>query len=156
MNMHQINLETKINAPKERVWAVLADFGGIGKWAPNVAHSASLTAASNGVGCERSCEIPQVGSLREKIIEWDEGKGYRYEVSAIPGTPARSASTTWSTREEGDQTVVELASQFQLVGNEDDNKMFLEQTRMLMSTTLAGLKQFVETGKKMELPFQTS
>lgn len=153
--MHQINLETKINAPKEKVWDALSDFGGIDKWAPNVAHSASLSPTSKGVGCERSCEIPQVGSLHEKIIEWNEGSGYKYEISAIPGTPVKSASTTWSTREESGQTVVELVSQYQLEGNEDGNKMFLEQTRMLINTTLAGLKQYVETGKKMESPPQT-
>lgn len=156
MDMHQINLETRINAPREKIWAILADFGGVDKWAPNVAHSASITAAKSGLGCERSCEIPQVGSLRERIIEWNEGKGYKYEIAAIPGTPVKSAYTTWSINEDGDQTIVMLASEFQLSGEEEVNTTFLEQTRTLLNTSLAALKQFVETGQKMILPSQAS
>lgn len=155
LNMNQINSETKINAPKEKVWEVLSDFGSIAKWAPGVAHSTSLTAANKGVGCERSCEIPKVGSLHEKIIEWNEGSGYKYEVDPIPGTPIKSAFTTWSTKDENGQTVVQITSQYELAGNEEENKIFLEQTRGLLDTILAGLKQFIETGKKMEVPSQT-
>ena len=137
----------KINSPKEKVWEVIADIGGIQKWAPIVTHSATITPSNRGVGCERTCEIKDVGSIHEKVIEWNEENGYKYEISGIPGTPASSAVTNWVLRLEGEQTVVEVTADFQLSGTEQENKSFLEQTTQLYLVALNGLKDYVE--KKM-------
>ena len=42
-----------IDAPPDRVWDVLADYGAIASWAPNVDHSCLLTERADGVGAVR-------------------------------------------------------------------------------------------------------
>lgn len=144
--MSKTNFKTTINAPKEKVWAILADFGGVHKWAPAVTHSATLNNTNRGVGCERTCQISEVGSIKERIIEWNEGKGYKYEVSAIPHTPVKSAISTWTITPEGSKTIVELSTEFSLDGSESEKQEFLKQSQILFSSSLEGLKQFVESG----------
>ncbi len=39
--MGAFRTEIRIDAPKEKVWEVLADLGGIYKWNPGVSHSRS-------------------------------------------------------------------------------------------------------------------
>ena len=39
-----------IDAPPDRVWKLLADYGAIASWAPNVDHSCLLTDRADGVG----------------------------------------------------------------------------------------------------------
>jgi hypothetical protein len=116
--MDDINFETLINAPKDKVWEILADFSGIHQWAPLVTNSITITADNSGLGCERSCEIQNMGSLRERVTEWNEEDGYKVEVATIPGTPVKSGSTSWLLRSERNQTKVELVqSQYVQVSN---------------------------------------
>jgi uncharacterized protein YndB with AHSA1/START domain len=55
--MNTINFETSINAPKEKVWEILADFSGIHKWTPLVTNSTSITSDNNGPGCEEAVKF---------------------------------------------------------------------------------------------------
>ncbi|MGA7369098.1 MAG: SRPBCC family protein [Nitrososphaeraceae archaeon] len=123
--METINFGTSINAPKEKVWEVLADISGIHKWAPLVNNSTAFTSNNKGLGCERSCEIQNIGSIHERVTEWNEGEGYRVEVAKIPNTPVKSGYTSWLLRSKGDQTVAEIESYFELEGTEEDKKAFL-------------------------------
>jgi hypothetical protein len=78
--MDTINFETSINAPKGKVREILADFSGIHKWAPLVTNSTPITSNyNNGLGCKRSCEIQNMGSICERVTEWNEGEGYGVE-----------------------------------------------------------------------------
>jgi len=149
--MDTINFETSINAPKEKVWEILADFSGIHKWAPLVTNSISITSANNGLGCERSCEIQNMGSLRERVIEWNEGEGYKVEVATIPGTPVKSGFTSWLLRNEGNQTIAEMLSHFELLGAEEEKNAFLKNAPQLLKSSLMGLKRYAETGQRMEI-----
>jgi uncharacterized protein YndB with AHSA1/START domain len=65
--MNTINFETLINASKEEMWEVLADFSGIHKWSPLVTSSTSITSDNSGPGCERSCEIQNMGSFSSSV-----------------------------------------------------------------------------------------
>ena len=51
--MGAFSTEIRINAPKEKVWGVLADLGGIYKWNPGVSHSPSTPQSSGGRGAAR-------------------------------------------------------------------------------------------------------
>ena len=117
--MSTTNFETSINAPKEKVWEILADFSGIYKWAPLVTNSTSITADNSGLGCERTCEIQNMGSIIERVTEWNEGEGYKIEVATIPGTPVKSGFTSWLLKSKGNQTIAKILSHFELEGTEE-------------------------------------
>ena len=60
----------RIDASVEKVWAVLADFGGVSKWAPTITESRSLTEANGGVGARRTCTHVKMVVIEEVIVEW--------------------------------------------------------------------------------------
>ena len=148
--MSTTNFETSINAPKEKVWEILADFSGIYKWAPLVTNSTSITADNSGLGCERTCEIQNMGSIIERVTEWNEGEGYKIEVATIPGTPVKSGFTSWLLKSEGNQTIAKILSHFELEGTEEEKNAFLENVPQLLKSSLMGLKRYAETGKRVE------
>ena len=51
--MPSITQTIRINAPKEKVWNVLADFGGIINYNPNLKDSYSTSKANGGIGATR-------------------------------------------------------------------------------------------------------
>ena len=53
--MSEITRQVKINAPKEKTWEILADFGAVSNWAPAVTESHITTEAKRGVGAIRIC-----------------------------------------------------------------------------------------------------
>ena len=51
--MPRFSTQIRIDAPKEKVWEVLADLGGIYKWNPGVVHSHSTSDSTGGEGAMR-------------------------------------------------------------------------------------------------------
>ncbi len=52
--MVQVVEQIRVEAPSERVWAVLADLGGVAEWNPTVDHAVATSEASGGLGAARS------------------------------------------------------------------------------------------------------
>ena len=67
--MSKVTRQIRINAPEEKVWEVLADFGGVYRWAPAILSSYATTQASGGVGEGRHCEVAGFGGIDEEIVE---------------------------------------------------------------------------------------
>jgi len=151
--MTQIKSEIKINAPKEEVWGVLGDFGGISKWSPTVAKSTSTTTANEGVGCGRECEVPGFGNLREQVTEWDEGSRIKFNIEGVG--PMKSMINEFSIISDGKDTLATMTVNFQmkfgLIGALMDRLKVRRQMRKLVKLTLAGLKHHVETGELVTL-----
>lgn len=89
----------EITRPPDEVWAVLADFGGIVDWAPNVDHSSLTTAQSNGIGAVRRVQVGR-NVLLERIVEWNPGVGLAYELEGLPPV-VRSATNRWTLSSSG-------------------------------------------------------
>jgi hypothetical protein len=130
----------------------LADFRGIHKWAPLVTNSTSIISNNNNsLECERNCEIYNIDSIGEGVTEWNKGEGYRVEVARISGTPLKSVFTSWLLKSEGNHTIAEIASCFELEGTEEEKKAFLEKAPHLLKSSVIGLKHYIETGQRMEI-----
>lgn len=70
--MPSIEQRISIDAPTDRVWSALGDFGGIDNWSPVINHSASTDGAERGVGAERSCEVKGLFlDVVERTTEWN-------------------------------------------------------------------------------------
>jgi len=141
---------------KDKVWEILSDFIGIDKWAPLVVNSAATTKPTAtptcGIGCERSCEIQGMGSIHERVTEWDEGNGFTVEIEPMPVTPVRSGLAIWSLEyQDKKQTVVKITSKFLLDGSEKEKKGFLlHQAPHLFESSLVGLKCCAENSEIKE------
>ena len=85
--MTTITREVWIDAPHDKVWRILADFGGIYKYNPGVSNSHSTSSANEGVGATRHCDLLPAGSVEERIIAWNEGRDYKLEIYDGRGVP---------------------------------------------------------------------
>ena len=77
-----ISSEIVINISKEKVWGVLKPIGEIGNFHPLIKKSHATTDKKSGLGAQRRCELFPMGTMEEKVVEWDEGKSY---VMAVIG-----------------------------------------------------------------------
>ena len=68
--MTQFSTKVKIDAPNERVWEVLRDFGGAEKYAPGVKRSYYTSETRVGVGASRHMDLQNPsGYLEERVIK---------------------------------------------------------------------------------------
>ena len=98
----------EIARPRDDVWAVLADFGAISVWAPNVDHSCLTTGAGEGVDATRRVQVGR-NALLERIVRWEPGEQLAYVLEGLPPV-VRSATNTWTLTGSGDSTTATLAS----------------------------------------------
>ena len=65
--MPEFTITRQIDAPVERVWEVLDDFGGIHRWNPGVKHSELTSDGEVSHGSTRRCDFAPFGSVNERI-----------------------------------------------------------------------------------------
>ena len=106
--MSQTAVTSTIGCPRDAVWAVLADFGAISRWAPNVEHSSLTTEQADGVDAERRVQVGR-NALLERITEWEPGRRLGYTISGLPPV-VRSAGNTWTIEGEGEATTVTVTT----------------------------------------------
>ena len=112
-----------IDAPIEKVWAVLAvDFGGIGKWASGVNHSEGVGQGEGleGATCsERACKINAIGfsNAKERIIKFDaENHILAYTIyEGVPGF-VKNFVNQWTLEQRGAGTLVTARSTMRATG----------------------------------------
>ncbi|MBM7035035.1 SRPBCC family protein [Vibrio ulleungensis] len=69
------------NLSASAVWKILDDFGGIEHYAPTIQSSSIIGETHTGLGAQRQCRFADGSSLIETIIEYNDGEGYRMELS---------------------------------------------------------------------------
>ena len=145
--MPRITKELRITASKEQVWDILADFGAVSNWAPNVSESHTTTEAIRGVGAVRVCDHEKMGHLEERIVAWDEGSSLSYDVTKGLPFPMKSLNNVWSVSDAGDGAVVTLTMDFRMgLGPLGALPALIARPLMRkeMGVNLAGLKQYTE------------
>jgi uncharacterized protein YndB with AHSA1/START domain len=79
--MISIDRTVTIDAAPEAVWAVLADFGGISRWAANVDHSWALD--DPGPGAARRIQAGRL-TVIERVITWQPPTTLAYTIEGLP------------------------------------------------------------------------
>lgn len=83
--MKSVRIERTLDASRERVWATLADFGGVGRWNPNLASAELLGGPSEGLGARRRCNMKDgKNHIEEVVTGWVEPS--RMEIEVTDGT----------------------------------------------------------------------
>ncbi|MFQ6019732.1 MAG: SRPBCC family protein [Dehalococcoidia bacterium] len=149
--MAHFSVQIRIDAPKERVWQVLADLGGIYKWNPGVSRSYSTSKNSQGDGATRHCNLQKEGDyLKERAMDWREGEGYKIDVYES-NLPLSRNIVEFSIEADGDGTIVKVtphyALKYGLLGSLMNRLLVQRQFKKGMADLLAGLKYHVETGE---------
>ncbi len=92
--MSSVTRAITIDAPPDAVWTVLADFGAIAEWAPNVDHSSPMTDPSTGVGAARRVQVGRL-TLVERVVAWEPPTSLAYELEGLPPVVS-GATNTWT------------------------------------------------------------
>lgn len=102
--------ERYIARPVHEVWAALADFGSIARWASDVDHSCLLTEQHVGVGTARRVQVGRI-TLVERVTAWepDPPSTLAYEIEGLPAALGR-VSNRWSLEPTGDGTTATLTT----------------------------------------------
>lgn len=154
--MTKITREVWIDASKEQVWEVLADFGNIYKFNPTVPKSYSTSEQTTGLGATRHCDFGGSGSsVEERIVEWQEGESMTIDIyDSVKTPPFKQSGAVISIKEQDDGTLVSGSLVYELkfgpIGGLMDKMMVRSQFESAWSGVLAGLKSYVETGKEVE------
>ncbi|MGI9597420.1 MAG: SRPBCC family protein [Acidimicrobiales bacterium] len=106
--MAEIAGQIGVSCPPDMVWAVLADFDGISRWAPNVDHSCPATGQRAGVGAIRRVQVGR-NALLERVIEWESGRHLAYSIEGLPPI-VRSVTNVWQLEGSDGSTTVTLTS----------------------------------------------
>ena len=153
LNMTRIVVKTRVDAPRERVWDVIADLGAVSVWNPALADSHYTSAAKGGLEASRHCDFPDGGYVKENVVEWRPGEAFTLEL--YEGTvPFASARGSMSVSKDGDGTIVTIALEYELKSDTpvDPQEVERENREDLFPLVLAGLKHYVETGEPMPIP----
>ncbi len=154
--MTKVSGQIVIDAPAERVWEVLADFGGVQKWAPGVAKSYSTSNSNSGSDAARHCDIPGFGGVEEFVTEWSEGVGFTYRVE--PFGLIDESSSTWRITPQGDKTLVHtelnVNMRFGVFGSLMEKLFVRRKIEKGTRNGLEGLKQHVKTGELIGTDFR--
>ncbi|RVW02513.1 SRPBCC family protein [Rhodococcus spongiicola] len=65
--MPDFTINRQIQAPVEKVWSVLNDFGNIARWNPGVKRSALTSDGPVSEGTTRHCDLAPLGGVEERI-----------------------------------------------------------------------------------------
>ncbi len=148
--MPKLIRQVTIDASKEKVWDVLADFSGAAHWAPTISESRSTTEANGGVSAERRCKHEKMGYIEERIVAWEDGRSLSYDVIKGLAFPIKSLNNTWTVNSAGDNAIVSVTMDFRMgLGPLGVLPALMARLPMRkeMQVSLAGLKQYVETGE---------
>ena len=77
--MTKLSSEIQIEAPNEKVWAVLADLETVQHYSPAITKAYYTSEVRDGVGAARQCDFDG-GYVRERVTEWKPGEGYAINV----------------------------------------------------------------------------
>ena len=111
--MTSVSRSGEIAASPDVVWRVLADFGAIVVWAPNVDHSCLLTEQESDVGTARRIQTGRT-TLVETVTVWTPPAGdapgvLAYRLDGLPKV-IRSVTNSWHLAPDGTGTAITLTS----------------------------------------------
>lgn len=138
-----------IERPPVVVWSVLAAFGAISDWAPNVDHSCLTTAQPGDVGAERRVQVGRT-ALLERVVAWDPAERLSYQIVGLPPV-VRSVTNSWTLAPAGEHTVVSITTDVDVGPRPPQQvvaRLIARQMAKASTEMLAGLTDFLEQDRR--------
>ena len=151
--MTSVKSEIKINTPKEKVWNIIADLGGIVKFHTFVTKSHYTSEQKEDVGSSRYCYILPSMELNEKVIDWQPGKSYtvKVQLSGEQVPPVVDMHATITVSEDSDGVHVSMISEYRFAGDTSMENKVQGQFQMMLDGVMMGLKHYAETGEEVDM-----
>lgn len=111
--MRTVNLSKKIDAPRQVIWDILADFANVADWNEGVKESHSTSDAANGVGATRHCDLGPGGELEETIRQWEPNEHMAISIDSATKAPIKGGLGTFVlTGDDAGPTLVALKFEY--------------------------------------------
>jgi len=115
--MVSVKVSERIEAPSERVWELVRDFGGVQRYSAGIE---SCTVEGRGIGAVRTLGLPGGLSLKERLEAFDDaGRRLSYAIVAGP-IPVAGYLATIEVRDEGSGCRIDWSSTFEPKGITDE------------------------------------
>lgn len=148
--MSQLTVQRTINANCGKVWAAIADFGGIHRFHPGVESSPIINGQSSGKGAQRTCKMYNGINVTEEIVEFEEGESMTVDVTKgpIPVKEMRAVFRVFEVDEGVTRVTIEMSYRPRLgpIGYLMNPIMIRPGVRHLLGQVLTGLQKHIETG----------
>ncbi|MEN8129821.1 MAG: SRPBCC family protein [Pseudomonadota bacterium] len=152
MKAKHIHCEIPIRTTSDRMWKILSQYGDVSKFHAGVVESHRVDGSENtaSLGCERVCNIVDMGlniTLKERIVEYDDGKSYQYEVYEWKNFPIQKMLFRFTILS-STPTHTTLAIDFEYKAKPAVlTPLIAGKMRRLAHDVLLGYKHFTETGE---------
>jgi carbon monoxide dehydrogenase subunit G len=114
--MASVKISDRINAPADKVWDLVGDFGGIGRFSKGFK---SITCTGSGVGAIRTITLPNDTQMQERCELLDAARR-TLDYSIIAGAlPLTGYLARIQLADDGDATRIEWSSTFEPKGITD-------------------------------------
>ena len=145
--MRKLQERIEINASKQAVWDVMADFGSAARWAPGMRQSSLKGEKRTGVGTHRVMRHAWGFNIEEIVTQWTKGAGYSFKLVKAP-FPMRDVCETWVLEQDDSEVVltitVSYGMRFGLIGALLDAVLVHFVVAREMHMGICGLKHYVE------------
>ena len=108
--MSDATRERHIARPVDEVWAALADFGAIARWAADVDHSCLMSDQQTGVGTARRVQVGRL-ALVERVTTWEPDLPctLAYDIEGLPAALG-TVSNRWVLERVGSGTTARVTA----------------------------------------------
>ncbi len=141
-----------IEAPPEKVWAVLASIDVLDQYDPVVKKSEIISQERTGSGASRRCDLAKGGWFKEKVVTFEPHRAISFELFECT-LPVRRLKHDYTLMAEGSGTLVRQRMEYELkmglVGRLMDAVMVRRKWDAGIKAFFAGLKQYVEAGARL-------
>ncbi len=131
-----------IDAPKDRIWALFANYGDVAGFHPGIEESHVIKDVA-GVGGARSCDFGGGRGVNENITEWQEGARVTFEATEFRKLPLKRMIATFTFAEAHGKTIVTAAWDAAMPGGFLTGWMSNMTMRKAMKEMLAGAEKAV-------------
>jgi mxaD protein len=141
-----------IAAPADKVWDASKNFNGLNTWHPALASDEIVSGTNNTVGAVRLLTLKGGGTIKEKLLAFDE-TGHRFRYAIIESVlPVSHYSSTFVVTSTGtDKTLVTWSGRFKRKNTGDspsdteNDKAALDAITGVYTSGLDNLKKIVES-----------
>ncbi len=148
MKLTHLEYEVPVAVSAEKAWEVLARFTDVGDFHSGVLKSAANGAKREGVGTDRTCELPGKVVVHERICEWNEGSSYKYDVYAWKKFPLKKMLITFGVRRKASSPEVSIYQTVDYRLSPGFLTVIMKgKVRTSLRDGLLGYKHFMETGE---------
>jgi ligand-binding SRPBCC domain-containing protein len=141
----------RIDTTPDKVWSVLASLDALDKYDPGVSKAEIVSAAKEGPGAARRCDLTPGGWFKEHVADWRPNEALSFELYEC-SLPVRRLKHSYTLVREGGATVVRQRMEYELkfgfLGKLLDAVMVRRKWNAGIRGFLAGLKRYTETGQR--------